>query len=687
MKKLLLLISLTQLISLSAHAQLFGIGGDREPKELENLKKSPAPVPRYERFEQIPSTTPVPGAFRLRVGTLIRMAVLRKQELRYDILEPKDYNQLEKTINSFFKLKSADHSLKLLMYARQLNADHAYKVNSFVPYFTIRSENRLIGDEKTGPAAVVADIFKQRGRIEGEINYVLANGTHKKADVRYREGSLPQTGLLFLFDHDVFPINDMIANPAENVLQDIILHEFTHIWHNELLNSKNKDRNTVGNNMTSNGHDAQIVTNDVLGFSEGLAIGFEALFGSKASQLINMSANERRQFFGRFSGKVRESLEFLINRQTYVRRNSYLYNLYDFGQCTLRVIKSGDSRDIGNVESMIAAIQRGEEVNMEALLTMIDFRTFDRRFYGGERASTVNLMNDCSHDSPARLEAKEGFLATLIYNIVYSGSLMDAQDLEFGRLGQSGKEFSQNFKNYIAQSEAWSEGPRRDLASENERVQRAERVFLLSFRNLVMAIKRGQAITTKEFLDALISERSLFDQDVKLKVAYQVMKVTKGLWFEPRNEMEKSSVELFQTPASINRNAEAIYQFLVGLSDQDRLSDVYSKLAKTPEIYVSFPSGFSGNRNRRININLAYHIDLIDMFKGNNAAITSLARRLDKGETFSSANEFLEFAQSIQKKAQAQKWLEDARKEIASVKNLPNSFMIRDLRNRHLDNE
>jgi len=348
-----------------------------------------------------------------------------------------------------------------------------------------------------------------------------------------------------------------------------------------------------------------------------------------------------------------------------------------------------DSRNVGgrseSIDELIAAIQRGEEVKIETLLTSFSFRDFDQRFYGVDRASTVNLMNHCKHDSPARLEAKEGFLATLIYNLVYSGSLMDAEDLEFGRIGQANQ-----FKQYITQSQDWENlwisGPKRDIASENARAQRAEKIFLASFRNLVIAIKNGQTITTKEFLDAIINERSSFDQDIKLKVAYQVMKVTKGLWFKPKSEEEKKAITFFQTPGSIQRNIDGIYQFLTSLHDQDRLKDVYAKLGQTQEIYVSFPSGFAGGRNRRINVNLAYHIDLIDMFGGNNAAINELAVRLDRGDTFNSPNEFLQFAERIGKRTQAQKMLDEARKEINEVQNLSNRFMIQDLRNRHLGN-
>lgn len=684
---------LTLVYVAQAQAQFLGIGGDREPRELENLKKQNIAVPVYESFDEIAALTPVPAAFRLRLGAVFRMLVLRKQELRYDIVSEKDYNALEKTINGFFNETGSINSLKLLNYARQIDAGHPYRVNPFVPYFTIRSENQLIADENTGPAAVVADLFSQRGRIEGTIHYMTLQGEHRSAEVRYRERSLPNSGLLFLFNHDVFPLDELIKNPKENILQDVILHEFTHIWHNELLTERNRNKLTVGANMTENGHDTMIVTNPAMGFLEGLAIGFEALYGSMASQLLNMSADERRQFFGRFSDQTRAGLEFLANRQGYVRRNSYIYNLYDFNDCTLRVVNSPSSSDLMNIDSsltdLLASVRRGDRIPLDRLNRVFSWREFDNRFYSGDqRVSTVHLMNHCQDDSPARLESKEGFIATLIYNLMYSGALVDSAVLDFDRLGLSTPEGKKDFIRYLTESSQWEQlwSPEvRGLASENPRVRRAERIFLLGFRNLVKAVKGSQAVTTKDFLQFILGPQSPFDQGVQLKVAYQVMKVTKGLWFNPKTPAERRAISFFQSPASMRDYQTDIVDFLLALADDDRLVDVAAQLGKTPDVFVSFPSQFAGGGNRRINVNLAYHIDLIDMFGMNNEAIAELAQKLDEGPVFSNAQEFLRFAGSIGKEAQAVQWVAKAQEEIKEVSKLEHSFRIQDLRNTHFD--
>jgi hypothetical protein len=687
-----ILVLTTALLAPPTEAQFLGIGGDREPKELENLKKQNLSVPIYEKFDEIAPVTPVPGAFRLRLGAVIRMAVFRKQEIQYDIVDPKDYNALEKRINGFFDETGTDRALRLLAYARQLNAAHPYRINPFVPYFTMRRENSLIADEKTGPAAVVADLFRQRGRVEGSINYINPQGVSRQAQVRYRESSLPLTGLMFLFDHDVFSLNDLIRDPKENILQDVILHEFTHIWQNELLTPKNRDRNTVASNMTENGHDTMIVTSPGLAFSEGIAIGFEALYGSKASQLLNMTADERDRFFGNFTNRTRQEMEFLANRQGYVRRNSYLYNLYDFNECTLRVVNTPSSADIGRAESelddLLASVRRGDRVPLDRLSAVFSWRSFDDRFYSGnQRVSTVHLMNHCEVDSPARLEAKEGLIATLIYNLLYSGALVDSSILDFHRLGENNSEGKKDFKTYLAQAQEWEElfttTNLRSVAQEdrtNPRLTRAERLFLIGFRNLVLAIKHSQAITIKDLIHGILAEGSPFDEGIRLKTAYQVMKVTKGTWFTPRNEQEREAVKWFESPRSMQVHQEEIVDFLLDLAADRRLIEVGGKLGKTPEVMVSFASNFSNGRSRRINVNVAHHIDLIDMFGTNNEQIASLARRLDQGAAFANDQEFITFAREIGKGAEAQAWIAQAEKELAEVRKLQTSFKFSDLR-------
>lgn len=673
MKKVLI-FSLVALIPATTYS-LFNF--DKEPKELEKLKEMSMKVKDYTSFNEIAAVTPLPAKFRFKLGTLLSMAIFKKQVLPYEIVEPKNYSSLENNIHAFMKHSGGQKSLKLLSYARQINAGNPYRINSFLPYFTIRSENELIGNEKVGPAAVVHELFDLRSNYEGVLNYITPTGVLKSAEVKYKEKSLPRSGNMFLFDHEVFALQELITKPEQNILQDVIIHEFTHIWHNELLTRENRNKSTVASNMTENGHDTMIVSNPTLAFSEGLAEGFEALYGTAASKILNMSKRERELFFGNFNAKLSEGMQFLANRQTYVRRNAYLYNLYDASKCTLRNIQTIDSNDVGlpanfNVEDMVARIMRGENVDIAALSKVYSWDRFQDRFYSSSgMASTTDLVKNCSVDSPARLQAKEGFIATLVYNLVASGAMIPSETLHNFDLtwSEAGKE-KDWFKKFQKQSVAWENwiaNPGR--TPSNARAEDAEKIFLLSFRSLVEAIKGSQATTINDLLAHLLNAKS-GDAEKQMRVAYQILKVTRASLLPKADGLSQRLTAYFQSPSTIARHQDEIADALRELLAKGEISSVIGKFVKVPEVYISYPSKLAGGSKRRINLNVAHHIDLIDLFGENSAHVQGLAAKLSQGPVFKDAAEALNYADQIGKREIVKAALENAATEIKEVRKL-----------------
>lgn len=670
-------IALALLLTSTQSFALFNF--DKEPKELEKLKEQNLSTPTYTSFSEIAPVTPLPSKFRFKLGTLLRMALFKQQVLPYDIVEPKDYSSLERNIHEFFKHPGGQTSLKLLSYARQVNAGQPYQINSFLPYFTIRKENELVGNEKVGPAAVVHELFDLRSKYEGELQYMTPKGELRRAEVKYKEKSLPRSGNMFLFDHAIFSLQELINNPEQNILQDVILHEFTHIWQSELLSKKARNKSTVASNMTENGHDTIIVSNPSLAFSEGLAEGFEALYGTAASKIIHMSKAERRRFFGNYSINLSKGMQFLANRQTFVRRNSYLYNLYDVGDCSLRSIKGMNAADIGvsssfSAEDFVARVLRGEDVNVEDMVKIMNWENFSDRFYSDEGyASTTDLSKNCQIDSPARLESKEGFVATLVYNLVASGAMIPTKVLRDMDLGQTTKKPMTDkawWKRYQAKSVKWQEWlTKSDRAPASERTKEAEKVFLLSFRSLVEAIKASQATTITDLIQYLVSNPNDRDTDKQMRVAYQILKVTKGSLL-PEDAAYSELRTLFSSPAAISRGSDAISDSLRELVAKGELSKTYSKFTRVPEIYVSYASKLSGGAKKRINLNVAHHIDLIDLFGENSKEVASLATRLSKGAAFRDEAEAIKFAGGIGKASLVQKAIADANEELREVRKL-----------------
>ena len=669
-----LLISL--LLWTSSSQALFNF--DKEPKELEKLKKQDMSVKLYTSFDEIAPVTPLPAKFRFKLGTLLRMALFKQQVLPYDIIEPDKYSPLEKDITGFFKHSGGQKSLQLLSYARQINAGHPYRINSFLPYFTIRTENELVGNEKVGPAAVVHELFDLRSNYEGELKYITPEGSHKSAEVKYKEKSLPRSGNMFLFDHQIFSLRELIDKPEQNILQDVILHEFTHIWQSELLSKDIRNKSTVASNMTENGHDTMIVSNPTLAFSEGLAEGFEALYGTAASKIINMSKRERELFFGNYNAKLSEGMQFLANRQTFIRRNSYVYNLYDIGNCSLRNIATTSADDIGlpdnfNTEEVIARIMRGENVDISNLFKVMNWERFSDRFYSAQGlASTTTLAKNCQIDSPARLQAKEGFVATLIYNLVASGAMIPSETLHKMDLTWSKtKKKTDWFKKYQQQSPKWEEWfVQSTRAPASDRALEAQKIFLLSFRSLVEAIKASQATTINDLIEYLIDNPKDRDSEKQMRVAYQVLKVSKASLMPSNDSSSEKMRSYFQSTSAISRNQDAIADTLRELLANGRLSATYAKFTRVPEVFVSYASKMSGGAKRRINLNLAHHIDLIDLFDGNNKEIKSLAGELANGPVFKDAQSAINFASKIGKQSVMSAAIEAANKELIEVRKL-----------------
>tara|TARA_R110000868_G_scaffold61524_3_gene186960 strand:- start:10787 stop:12781 length:1995 start_codon:yes stop_codon:yes gene_type:complete len=646
---------------------------DQAPDRLKELMKKDGSAPTYKAFSEITPVTPVPAKFNLSIGRLLVMALLKKQSMKYEIVPAGEYNDTEKKIMKFYHHPGLLKSLSLLSYARQIKANHPYRINPFVPFATRRSENSMIEQMGVGPAAVVSDLFQLKGQYQGVITY-RDQGVDQKAEVSFSPKSLPMSGLMFLMDHQVFSLDELVNNPDLNVLQDVIIHEFTHIWNNEILDEETRNKQTIENNKTEVGHDTQIVSNSYLAFSEGLAESFEALYGTGASKIMNMTDREREVFFGNFTANISKSLEFLANRQTYVRRNSYVYNLYDFKDCTLRAVDAVDSSDAGPAKALERLLTE-ERFDADAAKKALAWLNFDDRFYGdGGRVSTTTLKKNCQVDSPLRLGAKEGFVATMMYNILYSGSLVDSAELEqeFAFKGQKGwKAFA-----------AWNAGAEnyqaRSIASD-ERQARNEKIFLLGFRKLVEGIMNSKAGTLKELLAHMLSSDGNLDANQRVRLAYQIMKVSLG----SLSSADQTLSTYFASPSTIRDNIKNIYAGLENLENEGRIDAVFSKLDALPPVYVSFKSQIDDGQ-KRLNINVAHHIDLIDMFGGNHHRVKQLAQRLDRGEGFESADDFVAFAATFDKEELARSMLEQADKEIGGLDQLEKKFRFKDLINHSL---
>ncbi|MCM2322488.1 MAG: hypothetical protein NDJ90_04420 [Oligoflexia bacterium] len=672
------------------------VGCDQVPEKMRELMSSNEKVKTYQSFSEINATKPLAAHFDLSVTAIVRMAFI-DQALKYEIAAPDRYNPTEQAVMKFFQHPGLEKSLRLVNYARQLKADHPYRVNPFVPFFTLARENRFIADTKPGPAALISSILQPKGSFQGRLDWKDYQGNSYQFDVKMSPETMPRTGGLLLFDHDLFDITGIITNPESNVLQDVIVHEFTHIWDHELVSDQAKGESNVESNKTVVGHDTMIVSNPALAFSEGLAESFEALYGTTASQLMSMSKEERAKFFGKFHGSFEEKLDFLVNRQIYIRRNSYLYNLYDFKDCTLRIVQADDAAKEGpSAKELIDKIMRGESVDLDLAMKKFDFKNFHDRFYGGSgRVSTKFLKDNCRPDSPGRLEAKEGFVASLLYSLISSGALVSDEELQApaevakAKLPVDQKKlrlerFVAFAKNDLREPADWktpylpSAVGGRALADNSERLKILEKNFLLGFRQIVLGILKGDAITLKGLMEQYFGSDSVLPRDTQVKLAFQVLKVSAGAFFKAETADERKLKELFLNSDAVRENLPLILEQLDRMYAARELGKVAARLGEVPAIYVQFDGKLG--KGMRFNVNLAHHVNLIDMFGENSRALTELAKRLDRGEYFRNEAEFLDFADTIGKKDKAQLMLDTAQAGLKDIEKLRKSIRSTSLR-------
>ncbi|OFZ20241.1 MAG: hypothetical protein A2X94_15310 [Bdellovibrionales bacterium GWB1_55_8] len=678
--------------------------GANVPKEFAALRTAEYPVRTYESFSEINKIQPVPAKLDLGAGALLKMALFSDGTIRYETIPPANYSTLEKKVDHFFAHPGLQKSLALLSYARQLKEGHPFRINPFVPYFTHRAENSVLADQKTGPAALVADVLVPKSGFEGLLQWQDYAGQSYRFPVRVPKSWVPMSGLMLLFDHEIFSIADLMSNPEKNLLQDVIIHEFTHVWHLELLKAQERAKHTVEANKTQVGHDAMIVSNPSLAFSEGLAIAFEALYGTTSSQMMNMTPKEREEFFGSRSARLKKDLEFLVNRQIYIRKNSYAYNLYDFANCTLRLIKARDSASVGkqaDMSDIVDRIMRGEKVDVAEITRTFDWKNFEDRFYGdAERVSTKTLRDNCHIDSPSRLESKEGFVASLLYKLITSGALVPEELLEQSARTPSRTVSSdagmraERLKRFraFALADSTSEPgfaylsppTGRQPANNDERLRKIERNFLVGFRSLASGILQAQASTLQAFLSRLLSSDSLLEREQQIRVAFEVLRVSHGSLMEAETPEDRELQLSFKDISTTKERLPAIYDRLDALASARELERVIARLGQVPAVYVQFESKFGGTK--RMNLNLGHHLDLIDMFGENNKAIQARAKSLDAGQYFHSDVEFLDFAKAIGKGVIAAKMLDDAAAGIKELEKVDPKKLLESARTSSLKN-
>src|SRR5690606_39092653 len=134
----------------------------------------------------------------------------------------------------------------------------------------------------------------------------------------------------------------------------------------------------------------------------------------------------------------------------------------------------------------------------------------------------------------------------------YSGAMVDSERLDIGDVSKVKNPKLKSFELYAKKEELWSKSwpgffevtPNRKVAQidkdRGDRMKEAERLFLLGFRNLAIAIKSGQAITLGGLVKTLLDPNGALDEEARIRVAYQVMKVTKGAFMRKRNSDDNS---------------------------------------------------------------------------------------------------------------------------------------------------
>jgi hypothetical protein len=173
-------------------------------------------------------------------------------------------------------------------------------------------------------------------------------------------------------------------------------------------------------------------------------------------------------------------------------------------------------------------------------------------------------------------------------------------------------------------------------------------------------MKDSQAITLREFLSYLISKNKRLSPSSKIKIAFSILKTTHAKFTNDKKLIEFFDVKGYKD--IINKKDE-INDYLVELSQLDQLDVIIELMDNAPEILVQYPSSIRGSlvqQATRMNINRAYHINLIEIFGMNSPAIAELAKKMDAGFYFRDKFELLAFAATINKEARIRKLLEDA---------------------------
>ncbi len=636
-------------------ASLFLFSSCDIPENYKLLLTKDAPVGQYKTFAELTSITPIPCRMELGIWdvlVLIFQKIFTTPTLSYSCIKAQDSEPIEKKVGDFFGKTSLKNTLRLVGYARQLGAGHSYRINPLLPFFTNAGTNSLFANLEVGPASLAPGNMNPTGYVASEITFLASAQTPETVTFDMPITVFPRAGVVLLFDHSLFTLDSLLQENEKNILSDVIIHELTHVWHQELYTEKNMSRIHVLMNQSNNGHDVPNVTNPTMALFEGLAIAAEALYGSVTSQMVNMSAREREVFYGN-TNSVEDELSFLINRQIYVRKNSFLYNLYDYQGCKLR-----------DPNKSLA-----EEENFDMPVTQ---NWIKERFY-----SITGLVDsdfiaaNCPMTTPARLASNEGFISTLFYHLLASGSLVsqvqDEQKSFFpstqptlaGFIKTEIKRNYDSFLNRLDENQVMLKSDTDPIAAA--RLQTDIKNFLFGFRELVNAIKTSQPTTAHELLTSLLTSNQL-SSFTKKKLVYEILKISRG-----QLSSNPSLRELFSDPLALtNRTAElaSAVEIIVDNNEATKSIDLMNKI---PAIWVEYTSQLREMTPRRININAAYHIDLMDVFGTSNKEIAKMARMLNAGGFWRTANDFIADAALIGQGEKATEMILKAQKSIEEL--------------------
>ncbi len=544
------------------------------PRELVQLYRKDAPVPVYTSFPEIDPVSITPAA-------LVPRATQARLNFRL-LADRSQFNALEVSVIELVR-KSAllQSELKLVSYARQLSASHRYRINPFVPFLTVRPENDLLNGMNVGPAATPPLAVRLDGPWVGNVR-LRKEGKPTVFPIQVPASYFPETGVLFLFDFSLFSFAELIQfGPL--VLTDLMVHELTHLWQSDVLRSETQRRMIEEKKRTDTGHDTMVVSDPVLAYQEGLAEAFEALYGISLERADRLAFDKKAAV---------EKVNFLVNRQAHIRNNSFVYNLYDYPNCML---KRGDP-------DAVASGNRGD---------YRDLRRLRVKFYADAEPIPPRIIRKhCRFDSPARLEAKEGFIASVFYEILSNAAL--SEDEGSPEVMTNGQELVR----------AGIQDTDRVLASgpEAERLRKWRQGFLLTFRELVIAMRDSQATTTEQLLRALFRSGRLSAR-AKSKLAFHFLRVSHGVF---SNEVKRLQ-PWFVSQHTIRIHRDEISQYLAALRASGRFESVMERMGVVPSgpvvEFLTVTRGLTTadtGATKRSNVSRSYFVDLAEMFLDGN---------------------------------------------------------------------